>query len=69
MIGVRKDLNPVQYTAPYDIKYLEYGGIRATINKTVYTILCLYHRPQGNIAQFIKQLKELLNTLLYGRIL
>ena len=40
MIGVRKDLNPVQYTAPYDNKYLEYLGIQATINKTVYTILC-----------------------------
>ena len=63
MIGARKDLNPVQYTAPHDIKYLEYGGIQATINKTVYTILCLYRRPQQNIAQFIKQLTELLEAL------
>ena len=53
MIGARKDLNPVQYTAPHDIKYLEYGGIRATISETVYTILCLYCTPQGNIAQII----------------
>ena len=63
MIAARKDLNPVQYSAPHDIKYLEYGGIQATINETVYTILCLYRRPQGNIAHFIKQLTELLDTV------
>ena len=63
MIAARKDLNPVQYTAPPDIKRLEYGGIQVTINKIVYTILCLYHIPQGNIAHFIKQLTELLEAL------
>ena len=62
MILARKDRNPVQYIAPHDIKYLEYGGIQATINKTVYTILCLYRRPQRNIPEFIKQLTELLDS-------
>ena len=29
----------------------------------MYTILCLYHRPQRNIPEFIKQLTELLDAL------
>ena len=63
MIAVRKDLNPVKFAAPYDIAYLEYGCIKVTIMKTVYTIFCFYCRPQGKVAQFIKQLTELFNLI------